>query len=398
MNIFERSQFLGCRIFICLLLCCLTMGGLMANEESKRKELLTKYLRELIAMKTVTADRAANQLALEWVEKQLQAMPLHMHHYEFDGYHSLVVTTQETKAPKVLLAAHIDVVPAPDELFTAKVEGNKMYGRGSYDMKMAIACYLLLLQELKDELPQYDFGLMLTSDEEIGGMHGVQRLLEIGYSAQVVLLPDGGFNWRLERAAKGVLDVRIAAKGRTAHGSRPWEGENAIEKLMAVLNEIKSYFQKLQVKNAEYYPTVNIGTIAGGVATNQVPDSAEAKLDIRFPAVISSEEIMQHLEAIADNQKGVTLEKLIEASPSQVDLSLPPFQSFRQLAKELYKIEIGEVSAHGASDARYFGERKIPVLVISPEGGDIHSDKEWINLDDLVRFYTVMKAWVILQL
>lgn len=89
--------------------------------------------------------------------------------------------------------------------------------------------------------------------------------------------------------------------------------------------------------------------------------------------------------------------RLLEASPSHVDQSLEPFVAFRTIAKEMYGIEVGEVAAHGASDARYFGEKRIPVPVFAPEGGEIHSDHEWVDLDDLVRFYNVMKAWTVQQ-
>ena len=137
-------------------------------------------------------------------------MHLHCKHYTFNGHSALVITTRDTMHPKLLLAAHIDVVPGPEALFTPKIDNDnqRMYGRGAYDMKMAIACYMLLLEELKERLGELDFGIMLTSDEEIGGMNGVRCLLEAGYSADAVLLPDGGFNWNFEEAAKGVLHVK----------------------------------------------------------------------------------------------------------------------------------------------------------------------------------------------
>lgn len=358
------------------------------------KELLIKYLSQLVAMKTVSTDKDANRQALRWVREQLKDMPLHTQFYEFEGHPSLVLTTRQTKTPKVLLAAHIDVVAAAESLFTPKIEGHKMYGRGSYDMKMAIACYLLLLKELQSELAAYDFGIMLTSDEEIGGMYGIRPLLEAGYRAEVVFLPDGGFNWHFEEAAKGVLLLHVTAHGRAAHGSRPWEGENAIAKLISMLQKATNYFHDLRVQSPDYYATMNIGCISGGVAANQVPDRAEAHLDIRFPASLTAEEIERQLINISHNYVGIEICKLIENAPNQVNLSASPIQAFRHIAQQKYQIEIGKVASHGASDAQYFGLHHIPVIVIAPEGGDIHSNNEWVNLDDLARFYDVMKAWV----
>ena len=359
------------------------------------KEKLTEYLSNLVSMNTLSSDKAANQEALRWVEKQLKGLPLHFHHHEYDGFHSLVISSGTTKKTKVWLVAHIDVVAGKDELFHPLVKDNKMYGRGAYDMKMAIACYILLMHELKDQLKDLDVGIMLVSDEEIGGLHGVKLLLNEGYSSEVVLLPDGGFDWNIEEAAKGIVQLKIASKGKTAHGSRPWLGENAISKLMNVLHEIETYFESEQLNHADYYPTVNIGSISGGKSTNQVPEEAEAKLDIRYPPGIHPDRLAAALSKILKKHPGVSMEKLIEGSSHQQNLRQAAFDEFKSLAKKLYGIEVGSIRSHGASDARFFAEKNIPVLVIAPKGGEIHSDEEWVDLEDMARFYEVMKAWVL---
>lgn len=257
-------------------------------------------------------------------------------------------------------------------------------------MKMAIACYILLMQELKDK--HLNIGIMLTSDEEIGGMNGTRRLLDAGYSSEVAFLPDGGFDWNFEEEAKGVLHIKVMAKGVAAHSSRPWNGENAINKLMAALQEINRYFDLEKSKYGDYYPTANVGIIQGGKGVNQVPDYAEAKVDIRFPSGITAGQIFINLKDLVKDQ--VALENLIEASPNMVDVNQNYFQKFKEIAQKR-GITIGTVRSHGSSDARFFGEKKIPILVISCKGGDIHSDKEWIDLEDLSRFYEVMKEWVL---
>jgi succinyl-diaminopimelate desuccinylase len=288
----------------------------------------------------------------------------------------------------------MDVVPGSEQLFHPLIKDHKMYGRGAYDMKMAIACYLLLISELGEQLNNYNFGVMLTSDEEIGGMNGVKRLLQEGYASETALLPDGGFDWNFERMAKGILQLVVQSHGQSAHGSRPWLGRNAINQLIEVLREINLDFEKEKTLRPGYYSTVNVGLIQGGEATNQVPSYAEAKLDIRFPPSFTQEQLYKKVEDIVKRHPEVSTEVLISALPYEADIDLPPFQIFRKYAYELYGIEIGSTQSHGASDARFFGEKHIPVLVIAPTGGDIHSEGEWIDLNDLVRFYEVMKAWV----
>jgi succinyl-diaminopimelate desuccinylase len=261
-------------------------------------------------------------------------------------------------------------------------------------MKMAIACYILLLHELKDQLSEMNIGLMLTSDEEIGGMQGVKRLLEAGYSSKIAFLPDGGFNWNFEEAAKGVLQVKITARGVSSHSSRPWLGENAIDILMSALKDIHLYFDKEKLRYGTYFPTANVGIIQGGKGVNQVPDYAEAKIDIRYPPEVKGPEIYSALTKLLKKDPHLSIEIIAEGSPHRVDLQQPPFLKFQEIAKEMYGIEIGKVFSYGASDARFFGERNIPVLVIAPKGGEIHSDGEWIDLEDLTRFYNVLKQWV----
>lgn len=355
------------------------------------QEKLTAYLQKLVSQKTLTSDFEANRQALKWVEAELAPLSLYTRFYEENNHPSLVITTQKTKKPIVWLVAHIDVVSAADTQFCPIIRDKKMYARGAYDMKMAIACYMLLLHELKDELSHLNLGIMLTSDEEMGGFHGVKRLLEKGYSGDIVFLPDGGFNWKFEEAAKGVLHIKIGAKGCAAHGSRPWLGVNAINKLIGVLDKVQALFPQ----EGSYFPTANIGFIQGGKSVNQVPDYAEAKIDIRYPPSMSASVLYAKIEAIAKEHDQVTLEKIGEGSPHQADLSHAAFQRFRQIAASLYDIKVGSMVAHGSSDARFFAERGIPVLVIAPQGGEIHSAEEWVDLEDLARFYEVLKVWVL---
>lgn len=381
--------------YLFLVLSCLAVIPVKALPDRSYKEELTAILSQLVSMNTITSDQESNLKALKWVEERLKPLGLNTKFHQFNGYSSLLLTTQKTQRPKVWLVAHIDVVPGSKALFTPKVKNNKLYGRGAYDMKMAIACYILLMEELKESLSSYNLGIMLTSDEEIGGMNGVKQLLQMGYSSEVVLLPDGGFDWNFEEQAKGVLQAKVTAHGNTAHGSRPWMGENAIDKLLGALQAIHLYFEQSKEEGSLYFPTVNVGVIQGGSSVNQVPDLAEAKLDIRFPFPLTAPKLLGDLREVLKQQPGVEIESLIDASPHKVDLTHPCFQKFKRYSKEYCGKEVGSLCAHGSSDARFFGEKKIPVLVIAPKGGEIHSEKEWVDLDDLDRFYRVMKGWVL---
>ncbi len=172
-------------------------------------------------------------------------------------------------------------------------------------------------------------------------------------------------------------------------------GKNAINKLMQALTDINKHFDQLKITYSDYFPTVNVGFIQGGQSVNQVPEHAEAKLDIRYPFPLNSTQITREVEKIIEKYPDISLETLIEGAARQENLHQMPFDRFKALSKKMYNIDVESIKSDGASDARFFGEKQIPVLVISPVGGEIHSDAEWIDLEDLYRFYQVMKAWVI---
>jgi succinyl-diaminopimelate desuccinylase len=387
------------RLFTTLLSMAIIMttnlqGTATKSDPLKIRDELTDTVAHLITIPTVSSNQKANKQALNWVEKELKKYPVHFKHIEHNGFPSLLITTQNTKTPKLWLIAHMDVVPGSQDLFIPTLENNEIRGRGAMDMKMAIACYMLLVKQLNQSLPDYDFGIMLTSDEEIGGTNGVKYLLNEGYTSEIGLDPDGGFDWHIEEEAKGVLLINLSAHGRSAHSSRPWEGDNAVEKLQKILSQIKNLYPKKNQPDINWFPTVSVTVFQGGKATNVIPDYAESSISIRYPAYMQSSKILKDINDIIRHYPGVNLEEALKGSAHKVDVRNPNFLLFKKIAKEKFNIDVKTTKSHGASDARFFGEKGIPVLVITPKGGDIHSDDEWVDLDDMVRYYEVMKEWV----
>ncbi len=164
--------------------------------------------------------------------------------YMSRGHESLLVYTRSLTHPRIVLQAHADVVSAQTSLFSPRISGNKLVGRGVSDMKYAIACYALLLNELNHDM---DIAVWLTSDEEIGGFDGVGYLLnQKKLSCDFCFLPDGGDNFGIVTQAKGVLHCALKSHGISAHGSTPWNGHNAIDILIDAYNELRKspLFQK----------------------------------------------------------------------------------------------------------------------------------------------------------
>lgn len=348
--------------------------------------ILDKY----ISYASLSNDIVTSNKLFDLLRKDLGKYNLTVRMHNSQGWPSLVASTRQSKYSKLMLQAHMDVVPAFDNAFSLTERNGKLYGRGVYDMKFAAACYLQLAEDLKDELDKYDFGIMLTSDEEVGGENGVGYLLDQGYSADVCILPDGGNDWAIETGCNGVWMVELLAKGKAAHGSRPWEGDNAIEKLMDALTQIRSIFGECK----PHAHSLTIGQISGGEAINQVPGSAKATLDIRFVDQQDFSILRKDVESVT-KAAGVQLETIVYTQNCNTDTKDPYVASFIKAAEEIRGVPMETCHSFGSTDARYFSQHNIPTIVIRPVGGGHHSDEEWIDKSSLEQFYEVLKAYVI---
>ncbi len=341
-------------------------------------------LKQLIKFKTLSRETETNKKALEWVNSQVPEK-YERKIKEYNGYPSLLVGS---KSPLLCLQAHIDVVPGEEKDFEPQEERGILYGRGTYDMKFAIACFLEILKNLNPQ--EHDIGMLITSDEEIGGFNGVGALVKDGYSPGFTFLPDGGDDWNFDKKAKGAWHLEINAEGISGHASRPWEGESANHKLLDILEELRGHFP--QIEKEEFKPTINIGKIEGGKATNQISESASSKVDIRFTSNEEKEEIEKKLKEIEARYKGVSMKEDVFAPLFECDTESPHFKEFENIAAE-HETRIGRKFSHGATDARHFSAQGISTMVIKPRGGGSHSKEEWVDLEDLERFRKITEKF-----
>ena len=350
------------------------------------------HLDRLIAIPSVSGDEATSAQVIKYCEEVLQKAGMHITTFKDGGFSSLVATSRpDVKKPKLLLGAHLDVVPGDEALFTLRREDGRLYGRGVLDMKFAGACFLQVATELAGKMADYDFGIMLTTDEETSGEHGVKYLLEQGYGCEVCLLPDGANNWRVEAVAKGSWQIRVNAKGKSAHGAQPWLGDSAIDKLLAFLHEATTMIPA-PGKHAD--TTMVVSQLQGGEAPNQVPDSASASLDIRFLGKGVKEALEDMFTTLA-TAHDVEITTAMYARPVELDLTLSALQVWEDIIEKVRGEPNGDYAlSFGASDARFFAEHNIPSIVTYPTGTGGHSDHEWIGEQDLYQFYECSLEYV----
>ena len=326
---------------------------------------------------------------------ELKGSSLKIKKFSKNNKPSLIAGPKLKKHYQFILNGHVDVVPADYKgAFEPKIKNGRLYGRGASDMKGPLAVLIELAKDLGKNYPQVDFALMITSDEEVGGFDGVRYLLEErGYSCDCAIIPDGGRNFSLMLAEKGVLHIRIEAKGKAAHGSRPWLGDNALDKLIKIYIRLRKKIPKTS-KNNRWRPTLNLGKMEGGDATNKVPDYALMQLDFRYPNKEQRSQLLSLVKKESGREKWARWKILVEGSPL---INNPQNKYFKRVQKivQRYGKRLKIKKEHGASDGRFFSKKGIPVIMFKPFCSESHINNEWIDLQTLKLYYQILKEFIL---
>lgn len=338
-----------------------------------------------------TADKPENlQKIIEYVQNYFtDSSNLITKIYESKGKKSIVVSTQEGLEFDIIMSGHLDVVHAPTKMFTPKIENGKLLGRGACDMKAEVAMMMKVLKDISQTESYPSIALMLTTDEEIGGANGTRYLVDdIGYKGSTILIPDSGKKLNeLLTTNKGVMLTKLTTTGKNAHGSQPWDGINAIDKLLEDVNTLQGLeiFEKNDSPN-HWYCSCTLSSISGGSSPNQIPHEAECTLDIRYTEKINRTDLEQ---LIKENIKHASYKILAEGSLRHTDIDHPTTKKYMEAMKEISGKEIEFTQSHGANDGRFFGAHNMLTLVSRPLSDGEHTDDEWMNIESLEKLYQI---------
>lgn len=359
------------------------------------KEKIAALLKDLVAFES-TADHPENLRAIVAFVRNYLGEKIPRFDHEKNGKPSVVYSFTGDKHPRVLFVGHLDVVPGNPEQFQPRIEGDRLYGRGALDMKGPDAVMIQLFRDLAESDTHPPIALMLTTDEEVGSKDGVEYLLkEEGWKADFAVIPDGGSNFALVIEGKGVLHFKVTAKGKAAHGSIPWQGENAIDKLIAFYQAFRSHFPVEPCGDpAHWHETLNLGRLCGGDAPNRVPDHAEMLLDTRFPHPWTVERMRRMAQETAQGFPDLELEFLSEGPPVFTPKDHPLVQRYKAIAEEVLGREVAFTREYGATDGRFFTEQGIPVITTYPVGEGLHTAEEWVDLNSLAQLYEIFRRFV----
>ena len=303
------------------------------------------------------------------------------------GVRDLPVTIAEVgpqnASRTVLLHGHLDVVPGRPEQFTPWQDGERLHGRGAYDMKGALACLMLALADLREQdQVRVRMGIVPDEESEEETDRGGDRLVEAGFLGDFAITGEPT-DMQVGVAAKGVLAMRIQVLGHAAHGATPWLGENAILRAYEVFRELESL--PFASRSSELFdrPSINLGRILGGDALNKVPDTCFIDVDVRYLPEQDPDEILAEVAGLSRAQVVSTFSR----PPVVVDPDSPYVRALRASATPYSDGEAkGVVGRDGASDVVSFLRVGIPAVEFGPVGGGHHGPEEWVSIPSLAGY------------
>lgn len=293
-------------------------------------------------------------------------------------------------APTIVLHGHIDVVPGREGQFDARVEDDRLVGRGAYDMKGALASMMLALNDLKSQ-SEVRVRLAVVPDEESEDepYRGTDQLVDNGLGGDFAITGEPT-DMHVGVAAKGVLAVRLEVRGRSAHGSTPWEGDNAVLKAFDIFRRIESLPFSRESSELFDRPSINLGRILGGDALNKVPDACVIDVDIRYLPEQRPEEILEQISELPDCDVVSTFTR----PPVEVDRDLGFVRALCAAAAPLHDGDVASVGRDGASDAISFLRAGVPAVEFGPLGGGHHGPEEWVSIRSLRSYRRALTEFV----
>ena len=300
----------------------------------------------------------------------------------------LEIRVGEGSEPLVLLCHHDTVWPEGTLVrLPFRVDGDRVTGPGSYDMKAGIVEAAFALEHARPRRPVV---LLSTSDEEIGSASSRVLIEETArHACAVLVLEPAASGGAIKTARKGIADFVLEIDGRAAHaGVEPEKGISAIEELAHQVLALKALADPVGGT------TINVGVVHGGTRPNVVAAQAKAEIDVRFARAPEAERIVAAIRGLQPRLPGARLRisggvdrPPMERSPGVVRLA----QLAQRLAGDL-GFPLSETSTGGGSDGNFTAAIGVPTLDgLGPDGGGAHADSEhllvesWLQRTELLR-------------
>jgi succinyl-diaminopimelate desuccinylase len=336
-----------------------------------------------------TSSAAGIRSAAQFVRGWLEARDLQVDEFELRGLPVLASVVGEG-GPTVVLHAHLDVVPGRDEQFEPRVEGDRLYGRGAYDMKGGLAGMMRAVEELQSQRDvRLVFAVVPDEESEEESERATKVLIERGYSGDFAITGEPT-DLHIGVQAKGVLAMRLEVSGTAAHGATPWLGDNAVLKAHDAFRSIETLPFARESSDLFDRPSLNLGRILGGDAHNKVPDSCVIDVEVRYLPGQDPEEILGQVGELRD----VKVVRHFYRPPASVDRNNPFVRVLTEVVSGFVEKEALSVGRDGASDATCFLTAGVPAIEFGPSGAGHHGPGEWLDIPSLALYRQALVDFV----
>jgi succinyl-diaminopimelate desuccinylase len=349
----------------------------------------------ILAERLITYDTSrAEELiaAAGFVKGWLESRDIEVLHHDHNGLPVLVaeVGPAREELPCVVFHGHLDVVPGQGEQFEPVIDGDKLIGRGAYDMKGGLAGMMCALKDVEPQ-ERVRVRLVVVPDEESEELdeRATDGFVKRGLGGNFAITGEPT-NLHIGVEAKGVLAMRIRVHGRAAHSSTPWLGDNAVLKAIDVFRVIEALPFTRESSEMFDRPSINLGRIQGGEAINMVPDECTMAVDVRYLPGQDPAEILSQVQSIPE----IDVARTFIWPPVSVSRSDPYVRALRDAVARSIRGEAMSVGRDGASDAASFLGAGIPAVEFGPAGAGHHGPEEWVSLSSLARYRRALGDFV----
>jgi acetylornithine deacetylase len=300
---------------------------------------------------------------------------------------NVVGTIKGNGGPSLLINAHLDTVGAKAAIKQVRVEGDRIYGRGVLDTKGGLAAALIAAEAVASLPPAGDIIIAAVCDEEAGSIGSEHLLASTSAAGAVVIEPT---DLQVVVAHPGFAVIECVFHGRASHTSKPEDGINAITPAAAFVQSVERYAAQLARHDDDALfgrPTAQITRIEGGIELFTTPDRCTVIVELRTlprqttaAAIGSIDSLLNEARARGHNveSRQVIVREPLSDNGSQPITTL----LIDSLSEQGHPPHV--VGARYWTDAALVDAHDIPVAVFGPGGHGIHSDDEWISIDDLV--------------
>jgi succinyl-diaminopimelate desuccinylase len=364
-------------------------------------EAAIRLLTEFVKLPTVNPP-GDERLAADWLAMRLQRMAFSPHVEDLGGNRANIVTVLDGSGekPALVFNGHLDVVPVGDTPWThepfAGVQVNgRLYGRGASDMKSGLMAMVMAADALKRAGVHLKGDLIVSgvADEEstaLGAKAWVQAGGLQGIGAIVIGEPT---NLEVYIAEKGACWLEITTFGKTAHGSMPDLGVNAVMHMTTALQALTRLSLPFQPHPLFDKPTMSVGTIIGGSKTNVVPDRCTTTIDMRTLPGMRHEDVLQEIRQTLDGlreaipQFNYEMRVITERAAVASDPHAPIVETALAILEAHGRRETPKATPGFATDASVFQPATgAPFLIFGPGIPELaHQPDEYVELDTYLK-------------